>query len=44
MTQYISKDDAAAEIKKRKKEAESNCGGYKSYEEHRCDALYSRLL
>jgi len=38
MTQYISKDDAAAEIKKRKREAESNCGGYKSYEEHRCNA------
>jgi hypothetical protein len=38
MTQYISKDDAAAEIKKRKKEAESNCGGYKSYNEHHCNA------
>ena len=38
MTQYISKDDAAAEIKKRKKEAESNCGGYKSYDEHHCNA------
>jgi hypothetical protein len=38
MTQYISKDDAAAEIKKRKKEAESNCGVYKSYNEHHCNA------
>lgn len=39
MTQYISKDDAAAEIKKRRlKEAESNCGGYKSYDEHHCNA------
>lgn len=37
MEQYISKDAVVAEIEKRKKEAESNCGGYKSYDEHRCD-------
>lgn len=34
----IDKDKVAAEIKKRKAEAESNCGGYKSYDEHRCNA------
>lgn len=38
MTQYLPKAAAVAEIKKRKKEAESNCGGYKSYDEHHCDA------
>lgn len=38
MTQYIPKDAVIAEIKKRKKEAESNCGGYKSYDEHHCNA------
>ena len=38
MTQYIPKDAGIAEIKKRKKEAESNCGGYKSYDEHHCNA------
>jgi len=37
MTQYIDKDALVAEIEKRRKEAESNCGGYKSYDEHRCD-------
>lgn len=37
MDQYISKSALAEEIKKRKKEAELNCGGYKSYDEHRCD-------
>lgn len=30
----IDKDKVVAEIKKRKAEAESNCGGYKSYEKH----------
>jgi hypothetical protein len=38
MTQYIDKAALVAEIEKRKKEAESNCGGYKSYDEHRCDS------
>ncbi len=38
MKQYINKDALVAEILKRKKEAESNCGGYKSYDEHRCNA------
>ena len=38
MTQYIPKDAVIAEIERRKKEAESNCGGYKSYDEHRCNA------
>ena len=38
MTQYINKADLVEEIEKRKKEAESNCGGYKSYDEHRCDS------
>lgn len=38
MTQYLPKAAIVAEIKKRKKEAESNCGGYKSYDEHRCNA------
>ena len=38
MDQYISKSALAEEIKKRKKEAESNCGGYKSGDEHRCDS------
>ena len=38
MEQYISKTALVAEIEKRRKEAESNCGGYKSYNEHRCDA------
>ena len=38
MAQYISKSALIAEIEKRKTEAESNCGGYKSYDEHRCDA------
>ena len=38
MTQYIPKDAVIVEIKKRKKEAESNCGGYKSYDEHHCNA------
>ena len=38
MAQYIDKDALVAEIEKRKKEAESNCGGYKSYDEHRCDS------
>lgn len=37
MKQYIDKSALVAEIEKRKKEAESNCGGYKSYDEHRCD-------
>lgn len=37
MTQYISKDALVAEIENRIKEAESNCGGYKSYDEHRCN-------
>jgi len=30
----IDKDKVAAELKKRKAEAESNCGSYKSYEKH----------
>ena len=34
----IDKDVLVAEIEKRKKEAESNCGGYKSYGEHRCNS------
>ena len=34
----IDKDKVVTEIEKRKQEAESNCGGYKSYDEHRCDA------
>ena len=38
MEPYIKKSDIIAEIEKRKKEAESNCGGYKSYDEHRCNA------
>ena len=38
MTQYLPKAAVVAEIKKRKKEAESNCGGYKSYDEHHCNA------
>ena len=38
MGKYIDRDALAAEIEKRKKEAESNWGGYKSYDEHRCDA------
>ena len=29
MTKYIDKDALVAEIERRKKEAESNCGGYK---------------
>ena len=33
----IDKDKLVAEIERRRKEAESNCGGYKSYDEHRCD-------
>lgn len=37
MAHLIDKDALVAEIVKRKKEAESNCGGYKSYNEHRCD-------
>jgi len=37
MTQYIKKSALVAELEKRRKEAESNCGGYKSYDEHRCD-------
>ena len=37
MNQYILKSALAEEIKRRKKEAELNCGGYKSYDEHRCD-------
>ena len=37
MPKYIDKDALAAEIKKRLKEAESHCGGYKSYDEHCCD-------
>lgn len=37
MEQYIPKSALVAEIEKRKKEAESNCGGYKSYDEHHCD-------
>lgn len=37
MKQYINKDALVAEIEKRRKEAELNCGGYKSYDEHRCD-------
>ena len=36
--ELIDKDALIAEIKRRKTEAESNCGGYKSYDEHRCDA------
>ena len=36
--ELIDKDALVAEIEKRKKEAESNCGGYKSYDEHRCNA------
>ena len=38
MEQYIKKAALVAEIERRKTEAESNCGGYKSYDEHRCDA------
>lgn len=38
MDQYISKSALAEEIKRRKKEAELNCGGYKSGDEHRCDS------
>ena len=38
MAKYIDKSALVAEIEKRKKEAESNCGGYKSYDEHRCNA------
>ena len=38
MVHLIDKAALVAEIKKRIKEAESNCGGYKSYDEHRCDA------
>lgn len=34
----IDKSALVAEIERRRKEAESNCGGYKSYDEHRCDA------
>lgn len=34
----IDKDKIVAEIEKRRKEAELNCGGYKSYDEHRCNA------
>lgn len=37
MAKYIDKSVLVAEIEKRKKEAESNCGGYKSYDEHHCD-------
>ena len=37
MAQYIDKFALVAEIERRIKEAESNCGGYKSYDEHRCD-------
>ena len=36
--ELIDKDALVAEIEKRKREAESNCGGYKSYDEHRCNA------
>ena len=38
MEHLIDKSALVAEIEKRKKEAESNCGGYKSYDEHRCNA------
>ena len=37
MEQYIPKSVLVAEVEKRRKEAELNCGGYKSYNEHRCD-------
>lgn len=37
MSKYIDKDALVAEIEKRIKEAESNCGGCKSYDEHRCN-------
>jgi len=37
MTHLIDKAALVAEIEKRKKEAESNCSGYKSYDEHRCN-------
>ena len=37
MAQYINKSALVAEIERRRKEAELNCGGYKSYDEHRCD-------
>ena len=44
----IDKDALVAEIEERKKEAESNCGGYKSYDEHCCNAcivdFYEELL
>lgn len=43
MDQYISKSALAEEIKRRKKEAELNCGGYKSYDEHRCDGCTVRF-
>ena len=36
--ELIDKDKVVAEIERRKKEAESNWGGYKSYDEHRCDS------
>lgn len=38
MPKYIDLSALEEEIKKRKKEAESNCGGYKSYGEHDCDS------
>lgn len=38
MKYLIDKSVLVAEIEKRRKEAELNCGGYKSYEEHRCDS------
>ena len=38
MEYYINKSALIAEIERRKEEAESNCGGYKSYDEHRCNA------
>ena len=34
---YIPLDAVLAEIKKRKREAENNCGGHKSCREHECD-------
>lgn len=37
MAQLIDKSALVAEIERRRKEVELNCGGYKSYDEHRCD-------
>ena len=34
---YIPLDALVAEIKRRKREAENNCGGHKSCREHECD-------